>query len=161
MQHIVIDPSGALPSALQAFLVPDEPRAIGLAIDALIARLDEASGDPDAEDDGTAEEDGTQLDGAWVEWNTMRGASKRGPNLMLGEEDDEDDDPAEEGGDEADTGNGEDELLGGLSLRYADENSGCPIADPGGCEHNGQEQEEGVLVPLYGVDQTKLPKEAR
>lgn len=35
--------------------------------------------------------------GAWIEWHTMRGSQKRGPNILVGQEDDEDDDPA--GGD--------------------------------------------------------------
>lgn len=57
MQHIVIDPSGAMPHALQAFIVPDTREAIGAALDALIARLDEVDGDPDIEDGHNLEDD--------------------------------------------------------------------------------------------------------
>lgn len=32
---------------------------------------------------------------AWIEWHTMRGSQKRGPNITQANEDDEDDDPAE------------------------------------------------------------------
>ncbi|QZP08189.1 hypothetical protein [Caenibius sp. WL] len=31
---------------------------------------------------------------------------------------------------------------------------GCPIADPGGCEHDGREEDED-RAPDYGIDQTK------
>jgi hypothetical protein len=47
-----------LPSALQAFLTIDDPRAIGLAIDALMIRLDEIGGDADLDANGD-ELDGT------------------------------------------------------------------------------------------------------
>jgi hypothetical protein len=95
MQHIVIDPRGALPTAAQAFVVPDSREAIELAVEALIARLDEADGDPDLE-----------------------------PN-----------------GDECDGTNAEDEFLGGHAGGWWD-GPGCPISDPGGCEHDGSEPDE-------------------
>jgi hypothetical protein len=50
--------------------------------------------------------------GAWVEWTTMRGSQKRGPNLLMGHEDDEDDDPPED--DDSDRcGAGDDWMAGG------------------------------------------------
>jgi hypothetical protein len=58
MQHIVIDPSGALPSAGFAFLVPDTREAIEAAVEALIARLDAEDGDTDLEQTND-EEDAT------------------------------------------------------------------------------------------------------
>lgn len=47
-----------MPTALQAFLTSDDPRAIGLAIEAMILRLDEMAGDADLEANGD-ELDGT------------------------------------------------------------------------------------------------------
>lgn len=63
----------------------------------LIERLDLNDGDPDDEtDDPDLEPIGDEEDGAWIEWNTMRGSQKRGPNILpTYNEDDEDDDPAE------------------------------------------------------------------
>lgn len=37
------------------------------------------------------------------------------------------------------------------------ENVGCPIADPGGCEHDGCEQDEW-RIRQYGIDQTAEEK---
>lgn len=72
--------------------------------------LDFADGDPDAENATNLEDDFVLTDnalhsdtgpgcaisdrdaGAYVEWSTMRGSQKRGPNLLAGQEDDEDDD---------------------------------------------------------------------
>ena len=41
-----------------------------------------------------------------------------------------------------------------LAAECASYELGCPIADPGGCEHDGRE-EEYELTPDYGIDQTK------
>jgi hypothetical protein len=50
--------------------------------------------------------------GAWIEWMTMRGSQKPGPNILAGHEDDEDDDPAED--DDSDRcGAGDDWMAGG------------------------------------------------
>lgn len=52
MKHIIIAPENGAPDALQAFVVPDTREAIELAVEALIQRLDEQDGDPDAELNG-------------------------------------------------------------------------------------------------------------
>jgi hypothetical protein len=33
--------------------------------------------------------------------------------------------------------------------------AGCPIADPGGCEHDGSEEDQGEAAMHYGIDQTR------
>lgn len=156
MQHIVIDPAGALPSALQAFIVPDDRRAISLAIDALIQRLDETEGDSDAEDDGTAEPDGCELDCAWAEWDSLSHAGRCAALFHAGEEDDEN---ADGGGDCTDDEPGFDRTArltaNALGFIMGHRGAGCPISDPDH-EHDGREEEAGVLHPRYGSDQTKL-----
>ncbi len=37
-----------------------------------------------------------------------------------------------------------------------DTGPGCPISDPGGCEHDGCEEEQGIAA-RYGIDQTTGP----
>lgn len=61
--------------------------AISQSIEALIGLLDLIDGSPDVELNGDEE------DAAWIEWGTMRGSQKGGPNILAGHEDDEDDDP--------------------------------------------------------------------
>lgn len=39
--------------------------------------------------------------------------------------------------------------------------AGCSVADPGGCQHDGREPEEGGLCIQYGEDQRLLPKSLR
>lgn len=82
---------------------------------------------------------------AWVEWHTMRGSQKRGPNILAGHEDDEDDDPAEEDDDSGQCT--EDEISTALSFvlyTVGASGPGCPLSDPGGgnVEDEG-EREEG------------------
>lgn len=72
------------------------PQEIADAIEILMDVLDMMGGDPDAEDNGDAELTGDEHDCAWIEWQTMRGSQKCGPNIVAGQEDDEDADPAEE-----------------------------------------------------------------
>ncbi len=65
-------------------------------IEKLLEVLDGRDGDPDVEPNGDELDDpGDLQDAAWIEWNTMRGAAKIGPNLAGEHEDDaaEDDDP--------------------------------------------------------------------
>jgi hypothetical protein len=62
----------------------------------LIACLDTADGDADGEVDDPVEPDGDGDDCAWIEWGTMRGSQKRGPNIAAGHEDDEPDDAPED-----------------------------------------------------------------
>ena len=114
----------------------------------LIERLDLADGDPDDEtDDPDLESIGDEADGAWIEWNTMRGSQKRGPNILpTYNEDDEDDDPG--GGnveDEGEADTAEDSFsIPGHFLSRGSEGAGCPIADPGGCQHDDHEPDEDV-----------------
>lgn len=112
-----------------------------------IERLDKLDGDPDLEpngDDEPARANGDCEDGAWIEWDQMRGSQKRGPNVLpTYNEDDEDDDPGEE--DDHSGECSEDEISCGL-YAYGWHNiraAGCPIADPGGCQHDGREHEDG------------------
>lgn len=123
---------------------------IAEAIEVLIDVLDLLGGDADAEE-GDAEDSFAHSmmalhmtrrvpgditsdadDTAWVEWHTMRGAQKKGPNLLGGHEDDEDDDPA---------GQYDEDVYS--AKRPAMEGPGCSISDPGGCEHDGREQDDG------------------
>ncbi len=117
---------------------------------------DEPAGDDEpAESAGDDEPAGDEEDGAWVEWTTMRGSQKGGTNILpTSNEDDEDDDP-DHGLDE-----GEPNYATVRDLTGA---AGCSIADPGGCEHDGREHEEGVLVPSYRMDQAEgpLPEDPR
>ncbi|WP_295635911.1 hypothetical protein [Novosphingobium sp.] len=71
---------------------------------------------------------------AWLEWTTMRGSQKRGPNIA-GHEDDEDD------GDAGDHSASEDDCpgIGTRALQRLHSAPGCKIGDPGGCEHDGRE----------------------
>ena len=110
------------------------PREIADAIEILVDVLDMMGGDPDIELNGDEQDaNGDELgDQAWVEWHTMRGASKRGPNILAGQEDDEDDDPAEDDDpdgqmdeDGCNTGDGK-FYLHGVVMPGA----GCPISDP-------------------------------
>jgi hypothetical protein len=74
-------------------------------------------------------------DTAWIEWHNMRGSQKRGPNITgnpvgVFDEDEEDDDPA---------GQYDEDCYTGPAPKG--EGAGCSIADPGGCEHDGREEE--------------------
>lgn len=121
---------------------------ISIAIDL----MDLADGDPDAEDAYDLEDDFTFSDitrrhfmpagpgcpisdqdaGAYVEWHTMRGSQKTGPNMLAGHEDDEEDDAPEEddpsGQCDEDGINTSRDLLRFTPGAYG---AGCPLADPG------------------------------
>lgn len=60
---------------------------------------------------------------AWLEWTTMRGSQKRGPNIA-GHEDDEDD------GDMGDHSASEDDCPGIGTRRLQGHGAGCSISDP-------------------------------
>lgn len=109
------------------------PGEIGAAIDVLIDVLNLLGGDPDHEDNGDDEWSGDELDCAWIEWHTMRGSQKRGPNITKPHEDAEEDDPAGQCDED-----GCNTFLGALQSPSA----GCSISDPGGCEHDGREHDE-------------------
>ena len=70
---------------------------------------------------------------SWIEWSTMRGSQKRGPNIVTGQEDDEDN------GDLGDHSASEDDRPGIGSKALRGDGPGCVIGDPGGCEHDGKE----------------------
>lgn len=79
---------------------------------------------------------------AWVEWPTIRGNQRCGPNLTAGHEDGEDD------GDLGDHSASEDDCrgIGAKALQRLDGGPGCGIPDPGGCEHNGCEPDTDAEV---------------
>ena len=107
---------------------------LGAAIEVMVSLLDIWDGQPDDEEGGDLELTGDDRgDQAWVEWHTMRGTQKRGLNVLAGQEDDEDDD-SDQGHDE-----GEPDFT-----HFAGHGAGCPIADPGGCQHDGREFCDGV-----------------
>lgn len=78
--------------------------------------------------DADFEETGDERDGAYVEWQTMRGSQKRGPCRTMGHEDDEDDDAREE--DDPSGQIDEDGINTNQLYAYSDK-PGCPIGDPG------------------------------
>lgn len=102
-----------------------------------IDRLDMLDGDPDMEPNGDDEPlsaNGDGDDGAWIEWHQMRASQKRGPNILPSyNEDDEDDDPA---------GQSDEDGQNTMFDVCRDNGAGCPIADPGGCQHDGREHED-------------------
>jgi len=110
----------APPEAVMAILDRFNREELGNTIEVLVALLDIWDGDPDAEDATDLEDDHSlseaalgydrgpgcetadRGDQAYVEWHTMRGSQKGGPNILAGHEDDEEDDaPEEDDGDSA------------------------------------------------------------
>lgn len=174
MEHRPILPASAPLSALDRFLPSDlgstpllavaaalrgfNRDQLGSTIEVLIALMDVADGDPDAEAGNDLEDDFVlsanavemgrnpavdcvdQDAGAYVEWHTMRGSQKRGPNLLAGHEDDEDDDP--------DTSVEDDPL--GID----------PEEDLGADDVGEQDEAEEGLTPDWGIDQTTPMPEA-
>ena len=112
-------------------------------VEVAIGLLDTLDGDGEAEDGDPPEANGEESDVSFVEWHTMRGSEKRGPNIASENDDDEEDDPAED----------------------SDEDR-CQAADDGltpiwvlGRMHYGSADEAGELnpAPAYGEDQSKGP----
>ena len=104
---------------------------IAVAIDLIDLSDGDADNEPNG-DDEPVEANGDTRDAAYIEWHTMRGSQKCGPNIATDNEDDEDSDPAEDddpGGqcdeDGINTGSGAYMPHG---INYA--GPGCPIADP-------------------------------
>lgn len=97
-------PPATVSSDLAKFLARRTRSQLETLIETGIAMLDEVDPDPDDANfarlnDGLPGEPlDTELigddqgDQAWIEWNTMRGSQKPGPNIVAGREDDEDDD---------------------------------------------------------------------
>lgn len=71
-------------------------KALAAAVEVLVDLIDMIDGDTDLEPIDEREPDGDEADAAWIEWHTMRGSQKRGPNISTWNEDDEDDDPLED-----------------------------------------------------------------
>lgn len=71
--------------------------------------------------------------GAYVEWSTMRGSQKRGPNILAGQEDDEDDDAAEQDDHEGQCDeDGVNTAFDYVRFTYGASGPGCKLSDPGG-----------------------------
>lgn len=71
--------------------------------------------------------------GAYVEWHTMRGSQKRGPNILAGQEDDEDDDAAEQDDHEGQCDeDGVNTAFDYVRFTYGASGPGCMLSDPGG-----------------------------
>lgn len=97
------------------------------------SRSDGLPGDP-ADHEPTGDDE----PGAYAEWSSLRGDQRKiGTSFVFacGHEDDEDDDP--EDGEIT-----EDEPTFKVRNLTLKEGPGCPIADPGGCEHDGREPED-------------------
>lgn len=97
--------------------------------------LDLIDGDPDLEDsnDREAHDGDDQGDIAWIEWHTMRGSQKRGPNILAGQEDDEDDDAAEQDDHEGQCDeDGVNTAFDYVRFTYGASGPGCMLSDPGG-----------------------------
>jgi len=126
-------------------------RALAQTIDSLIAVYDAVSGDPDLEDGGDDEPTGDEADTSYPEWHT-RGSHKLagGDAEMRGSmvhEDAEDCDPAEQ---DDDSGQFDEDGVNTCTPREAmgyalGDGAGCPIADPGGCQHDGREHDQDGL----------------
>lgn len=119
-------------------------REIGDQIDALIAFMDDLSGDPDLEADMSdfePDDDGGRGDVSWTEWHT-RGRHKTDqfgsearagqPGRYYLQEDDEDDDPTEANGDERDANGSEEDFM--VHTLLGSGGIGCPVSDPGEAE---------------------------
>lgn len=144
---------------------------LGGFVEVAIGLLDMADGDPDLET--TAAEDelgechayggpGCEIDdpdsAAWVEWHTMRGAAKQGPNTTIGAEDAEDD---EGGGDDAQS---EDEPgFDPANRRWANrlaEGAGCGLSDddagderePGDDDEGEQMSQDVPCLPVFAIE---------
>lgn len=119
--------------AVMAILDRFNREEIGNTIEVLVALLDISEPDADLELHGDEQDtDGDGDDQAWIEWSAMRGSQKAGPNIG-GHEDDEDTD-SDHGGDEAEPD----------FAKVWGHGAGCELADPGGCEHDGREHDDGV-----------------
>lgn len=174
INHPAFPPAAAALIAAR-LLDKHSPGEIGEAIEILIDVLDLMGGDLDAENGNDLEDDFTlspmavaygsdgagcavsdQDAGAYVEWHTMRGSQKHGPNLLAGHEDYEDDDPAEQDDHEGQCD--EDGINTALdTVRYTTGASGpgCPISDEGG--GNVEDEAQMWFAPAYDCPQAAFP----
>lgn len=154
---------GTIPSApaVMAILNRFNREELGNTIEVLVALLDIWDGDPDEEcADADLEPTGDEKDAAYVEWHTMRGSQKRGPNILpTYNEDDEDDDPAEEDDPQGECS--EDEISCGAGhwggyRDFREVGPGCPYSDAGIADDGARAEAHGGLsAPPYGIDQTQ------
>lgn len=109
---------------------------------ALMALLDRFDGDADLEPNGDDESAGDEQDTGWTEHHT-RGRHKLASGMsepFAEHEDDEDDDGD---GDHTEDDPAFDEHSRAIANLLWGDGPGCPIADPGGCEHDGREHADG------------------
>ena len=107
--------------ALRRVFSSYDRETLELAITVAIDFVDALDGDPEMEPDGD------ELDAAWVEWLSMRGAAKCGPNYADFEDAEEDDHPGF-------VANEDDPF--GYRQSNPNHGAGCLISDPGGCQAN-------------------------
>lgn len=126
----------------------------------LIERLDLIDGDPDDEpggDDEPLRANGDSDDVAWIEWQTMRGSRKPGPNIIQGEEDDEEDDSPEE--DDPHGQCDEDGINTAIGLTLGEHGPGCAYSDTGIADSGGLQDAHGVDGDrwlTWDTDQTRI-----
>jgi hypothetical protein len=173
MEHAPILPGGLSPEALDTLamhglrelagapiaktaraLAHFDREQLGIAIEIMVALLDAADGDPDAETGNDVEDDFVltpgameraisdpridivdQDQGAYVEWHTKPANRRRSgqSEFTIGHEDDEDDDPAEEDDDSGQCDEDGVNTLGDLAMHALQSSGpGCDLADPGG-----------------------------
>lgn len=155
------------PAAVSRILATFDRAEIEAFIAVAIDLLDLSEPDPDAEEidledsfvDHHADGPGCPVadsagDQSAVEWTTLRGAQRRGPNIVA-HEDEEDDDPAEDVGDAQDGNFAEDDAV--ANFAWLGNGPGCPVSDP-----DRDEMEPDVIFPECGIDQrqTRAPDPA-
>ena len=86
----------APPAAVMTILASYDRAKVEAFVEIAIGLLDTLDGDAEAELDDPPEPNGDEKDVAYVEWHTMRGSQKAGPNILSNHEDDEEDDAAED-----------------------------------------------------------------
>lgn len=194
MEHSPILPAGASLSALERFL-PSEAgtlpliaaaavlrgfnrEQLGSAVDVLIALMDIADGDPDAEiedpggeavpviddpdlppleDEGDLDLEQTRDEDDWYDHGATLGDRAWGAGCpfsdpggaAVGEDDEEDDDAGQSTEDEVSYGD----------PAFGSRGPGCPISDPDfGTEDVGELDDSDLGVfPRYGIDQRRTP----
>jgi hypothetical protein len=142
---------------------------LGNAIEVLVALLDIWDGDPDDQDTSDAEDDFAltglanayaQRNGpgcfisdigetAYVEWDKLSPSLKGVRNITGRDNEDDEEDNEDCGLDE-----GEPDYV---RVRDHDGGAGCPIADPGGCEHDGREPDVDAESEQMPGDVPTLP----
>ena len=148
-------PAAATALIAKRLLARHKPREIADAIEVLVDLLDLMGGDADAEDNGDAEQAGDEQDAAWIEWLTLHGSKKRGPNIVAGHEDGEDDDPAEE---DDPSGQCDEDGINTGGWQSFPSGPGCGICDDGLADSDALvERLGGTRHPSYGIDQSKGP----